>query len=116
MNLCPKKSELLHFTRAQKALTQNIRLGNASVKPVESARFLGVWLDRKLRWTRHLKQFKMKLVTQQFALTKLTGSTWGVNLCRAKELYIKIICNAIAYEASAWHNYAIEKRGVSKPD
>jgi hypothetical protein len=103
MKFAPEKSELLHFTRAQKAPTQRVRLGNASVKPVESARFLGVWLDRKLRWTRHLKQLKTKLATQQFALTKLAASTWGVSLSRARELYTKVIRSALAYGASAWH-------------
>jgi hypothetical protein len=85
MEFAPAKSELLHFTR------------------VESARFLGVWLDRKLRWTRHLKQLKTKLATQQFALTKLAASTWGVSISRARELYTKVIRSAIAYGASVWH-------------
>jgi hypothetical protein len=103
MKFAPEKSELLHFTRAHKAPAQRVRLGNASVKPVESARFLGVWLDRKLRWTRHLRQLKTKLATQQFALTKLAASTWGVSLSRARELYTKVIRSALAYGASAWH-------------
>jgi hypothetical protein len=45
MKFASEKSELLYFIRAYKALEQRVRLENASIKPVESARFLGVWLD-----------------------------------------------------------------------
>ena len=111
MQFAPGKSELLHFTRAHQAPTQRVKLGDTSIKPVESARFLGVWLDRKLRWTRHLKQLKIKMATQQFALTKLAASTWGVSISRARELYTKVIRSALAFEAqlsSSWpHNRTV---------
>ena len=110
MQFAPQKSELLHFTRTHQAPTQRVQLGSAVVKPVESARFLGVWLDRKLRWTRHLKQLKTKLATQQFALTKLAASTWGVSISRARELYTKVIRSSLAYAASAWHTPSKEDK------
>src|SRR5688572_25299298 len=56
MQFEPAKSELIHFARAHRAPSQGIRLGNAEVKPTEETRFLGVWLDRKLRWRAHLGQ------------------------------------------------------------
>jgi len=49
MSFAPQKSELIHFTRARALLHRGVRLGELAVEPVESARFLGVWLDRKLR-------------------------------------------------------------------
>ena len=48
MIFAPKKSEFIHFTRAQKPTGQEIRLSSKMVRPTESARFLGIWLDRKL--------------------------------------------------------------------
>ena len=74
MRFAPQKSELMHFTRVVKPPQNRVRLGEAAVTPVESARFLGAWLDRTLRWRRHLKQLKAKMATQQFALTKLAAS------------------------------------------
>ena len=78
------------------------------VRPTESARFLEVWLDRKLRWTRHLKQLKVKMATQQLALTKLAASTWGVSLSKARTLYTQVVRTALAYGASAWHSPAVD--------
>lgn len=63
MQFEPGKSELVHFTRARTPPQASVRLGASIVKPEESARFLGVWLDRKLRWNCHLKKVKTKLET-----------------------------------------------------
>jgi hypothetical protein len=49
MEFAPQKSELMHFTRAHNPLRNKVQLSDAEVAPKESARFLGVWLDRKLR-------------------------------------------------------------------
>jgi hypothetical protein len=103
MEFAPQKSELMHFSRTRTAQPYHVQLGATRVAPVESARFLGVWLDRKLRWRRHLRQIHQKLKTQQFALTKIAGSTWGCSLLRAREVYTKVIRSAIAYGASAFH-------------
>jgi hypothetical protein len=115
MEFAPEKSELLHFSRAHRAPQQRVRLGTAEIAPVESARFLGVWLDRKLRWRAHLKQINKKLATQQLALSKLAKSTWGCSLIRAREIYTKVIRSAIAYGAAAWHLPTTDKQqGIVK--
>jgi hypothetical protein len=41
---------------------------------VQKARFLGVWLDRKLQWGGHLQEIKKKFATQKLALTRLAAS------------------------------------------
>lgn len=116
MEFAPQKSELMHFSRAHRADLQPVRLGPATVAPVESARFLGIWLDRKLRWRRHLRQVHQKLKTQQFALTKLAASTWGCSLARAREVYTKVIRSLIAYGAPAFHTPSRENkpRGIAR--
>jgi hypothetical protein len=70
---------------------------------VESARFLGVWLDRKLSWKAYQQAVEKKLKTQDFALSRIAAKTWGPSLSRAREVYIKCIRSAIAYGASSFH-------------
>ena len=93
-----------------------MRLGDAEVTPQVVARFLGVWLDRKLRWSAHLGQIWKKLATQQFALTRLAASTWGCSLARAREIYTKVIRNAVAYGAAVYHSPAVggKPRGIAR--
>lgn len=105
MGMCfePSKSELLHLCRAHEAPAQQVRLGDAVISPCESARFLGVWIDRKLRWGEHAKRTKAKMKTQTLALTRLAASTWGCSLARARQIYTTVIRSALSYGAPIWH-------------
>jgi len=115
MQFAPQKTELMHFTRARAPIQQRVRIGGAEVSPQVVARFLGVWLDRKLRWSAHLGQIRKRLKTQRFALTRLAASTWGCSLHRARMLYTAVIRSAVAYGAAAYHVPAAPKpRGVAR--
>lgn len=45
----------------------------------------------------------MKAASQAGALTRITASTWGASLGRARLIYSSIVRPAITYGASAWH-------------
>ena len=61
IEFAPQKSKLIHFIHAYKLLGNKVQLSSAAVAPKESARFLGVWLDWKLRWRNYLKKIKAKI-------------------------------------------------------
>jgi hypothetical protein len=109
MEFAPEKSELVHLTRARAAPTTPVHLNQQVITPVQEARFLGVWIDRKLKWKGHLNAIKRKFATQQFALTRLAASAWGCSLLRAREIYTMVIRSAIAYGAGVWH-YPTERK------
>jgi hypothetical protein len=112
MEFSLEKSELMYFSRAREACILPIRLGDATTAaPVQEARFLGVWLDRKLHWTAHLKAVNRKLATQQLALSRLAASAWGCSLSRAREIYVKVIRVALSYGASAFHQPTTPESG-----
>jgi hypothetical protein len=102
MEFAPAKSEL-YLNRARAGLTTPVHLDGRTIVPVQEARFLGVWIDCKLKWKGHLNAIKRKFATQQFALTRLATSTWSCTLLRAREIYTKVIRSAIAYRAGFWH-------------
>jgi hypothetical protein len=115
MEFAPEKSELLHFTRAHIAPTTVVRLGEQEIHPIQEARFLGIWLDRKLKWKGHLAAVKRKFATQQFALSRLAASAWGCSLLRAREIYTKVIRSALSYGAGVWHYPTTQRqKGVAK--
>jgi hypothetical protein len=111
MQFEPSKCELIHFSRARARPTETVRLGPTEVRPTDSARLLGVWIDRKLRWRVHLREVQKKLETQRLSLTRLTRSTRGLPLLQAREVYTKVIRAAIAYGSTAYH---VTSRGGPK--
>jgi hypothetical protein len=52
---------------------------------------------QKLTWMAYLKAAQRKLEKPRPALTRLATATWGFSLVRAREIYTKVICSAIAY-------------------
>jgi hypothetical protein len=88
MGFAAKKSELIHFNKGRTQWPNAVKLRNSNgedystVKPVASARFLGIWLDRKLSWKAQKEGVKKKLRTQEFALSRIAAKTWGPGLIR----------------------------------
>jgi hypothetical protein len=108
MAFAPEKSELIHFNKGKKQWTDRLNLaqpgrGISPVNPTASARFLGVWLDRKLNWKAHLRAVERKLTTQSYALSRIAAKTWGLGLAKAREVYSTCIRSALAYGASSFH-------------
>jgi hypothetical protein len=92
-----------------------VHFDQQTTTPVQEARFLGVWIDRKLTWKGHLAAIKRKFATQQFALTRLAASAWGCSLLRAREIYTKVIRSAVAYGAGVWHRPSNQRnKGIAK--
>ena len=102
----PAKSSLLHFCRARAGRLETVRLSGDVVTPQESARFLGVILDRKLRFTAHKKHIVDRLRTQKFALSCIAAKTWGPSLLRVLAVYKAVIRSVITYVASVFTSLA----------
>jgi len=110
----PIKSELIHFTRARRLITVRLKILGEDYPGLalkESARFLGVWIDRKLNFKAYVKAVNAKLVIQTLALTRLAGKTWGIRTVRAREIYTKVIRSVLLYAANVWHTLAEVRKG-----
>ena len=102
MRFGPEKSALMHFSRARDKNTEPLKLDGREIRPVESSRFLGVHLDRKLNFGAHRIHLLAKLKAQRFALSKISAMTWGPSLLRSRDVYLAVIQSAMTYAASVF--------------
>ncbi len=73
---------------------------------------LGVQIDSRLRYDHHVRQVLQDMPMAERALTRLSGSTWGVKRPLARRLYKSIILPKMLYGAQVWYNPPnIEKGG-----
>jgi hypothetical protein len=103
-SFAPAKYELIHLTRATKKfnLEASLKIGNQVIKPKSHIRILGVQLDTKLQWGPHLEKLEANMTRRIMALTKLTASTWGARVSRAKRIYNAVVRPAWMYGAKVW--------------
>lgn len=105
----PDKYELIHLTKARKQQTsRGIQLGTVHKAPAKEVRVLGLFFDPRPSWKAHSRKVEGKMITQENALHKLTGSTWGLPLIQARQVYIMVVRPAVTYSAGIWHNPAVK--------
>jgi hypothetical protein len=94
----------VHFTKARTKHNHSgpLILPTSTIYPSPSARVLGVILDKKLSWQRHLHHLKSKLATQTHVLFRIKASTWGASLRVSRLLYTAVVHPAITTGCPAW--------------
>lgn len=72
------------------------------IQPTESAKYLGVWLDKQLSFDVHRKKLAAKANGSLEALRGMTGSTWGAPLMAMRMVYQAVIVPQMLYGIAAW--------------
>ena len=58
-----KKTEFIYFrgAKATCSLENCLKIGGETIKRVEGTKFLGIWVDERLKWTTHIEKVKSKI-------------------------------------------------------
>lgn len=101
------KSELIHFYRARRADTRpqtSVTLPNGTiVKPGETVRWLGVWLDRKLSFKDHIK-IKVDAASRAMgSLNRLANTESGLTPMAVRQLYNSCITPICDFGSEIWY-------------
>lgn len=110
----PGKYKLLHLSRRHKYHGwRTLKINDTvTLTPKKKVRVLGLELDPKLRWTGHGEMIEEKMITQENALTRLTGSTWGLPLSQGRQVYKMVIRPAAFYAAHVRYNPTNKEKGL----
>ncbi|CAH0703369.1 unnamed protein product [Spodoptera exigua] len=104
LNISSEKSKVCIFKNGYKKDIIDIRINNRSLQVVDSYKYLGLWLDRSLRWAKHINEIKEKLSKFINAFKMLMGSGWGIHPSHLRRLYIAIIRSRIDYASFLYDN------------
>ena len=112
----PQKYELIHFHRGKREACKHatLRLGEIVVKPSDSARILGVQIDSALKWSDHIKKIKVKAESAIRSLTRLSTSTWGASMNRARMIYKQVVLPGLIYGSQVWYQPDTIRKGPSR--
>jgi ribonuclease HI len=74
-----------------------------NLAPSDTAKYLGIWLDKHLNFTTHRKKMLAKGASSLEALRGISGSTWGSSLIAMRKVYQAVIIPQMLWGLSAWY-------------
>ena len=90
---------LLHFGKGRSKPLNDIEIGNHKLKAATSTKFLGLWIDNKLKWREHVQKLLTKLQSKKALLQR------SKNLLTAharRILYFAQIQSNLSYGLLIW--------------
>lgn len=74
------------------------------IRPVEHAKYLGIWLDKTLSFRVHRSKAVAKANGSLAALRSISGSTWGTSLLSMRKIYLAVVIPQMLYGVAAWYS------------
>ncbi|PPQ95011.1 hypothetical protein CVT25_000353, partial [Psilocybe cyanescens] len=103
------KSEVFHFDRSHSKDNPPVNLGYAPytsatpLKPKLYWRYLGVYFDRKLTFTEHVRYYSTKALSTVKAMKMLGSSTRGLRPVQKCVLYCTCVLPIVTYGFRLWY-------------
>ena len=97
------KLALINFGHKHKDMGDpTMTLPQRTIHPVNSTKYLGVIIDRNLKWKAQQAYAVEKGAKWTAQIRRLTRPTWGITPKHAKQLYISVALPRILYAADVW--------------
>ena len=98
------KTAVVPFTRKRSLKNlKRIHLDGKEILPSQEVKYLGITLDSKLLWNRHIKNITSKATKALMICRRLAGNRWGCAPNILRWMYTMIVRPMITYGAVAWY-------------
>lgn len=106
LQVSPLKSKICLFNRGFRRIVLDVLLNGTQLQLVDNVKYLGLWLDKGLRWNKHINEL-CERVTKLINIFKiLVGSAWGIHPKHLRSLYIALIRSRIDFGSFLYDNSA----------
>uniref|UniRef100_A0A7G3B021 Putative rna-directed dna polymerase from mobile element jockey n=1 Tax=Lutzomyia longipalpis TaxID=7200 RepID=A0A7G3B021_LUTLO len=93
----PKKTKVMHFCRKQNCHRYTYSINGCQLECVTKFKFLGVWLDPKLRFNHHIQEVKTACSSRLNVLKCISSKSWGSNRDTMIKIHEATILSKIYY-------------------
>ena len=91
-----------HLKNREAKKTLEVKWNNTDLENTPHPKYLGVALDRTLSYKNHIHNTKMKVVTRNNLLKKLSNSKWGFNASTIRTTALELSYSAAEYAWPVW--------------
>ena len=97
------KSELIHFKKTRNHLKDSIILpNNTQIQPKSYVKWLGIWLDKKLEFKKHIETKVNNAINALYMISNLLKFKWELSVNAAKQLYLICVLPIAEYSSEIW--------------
>jgi len=110
------KSKVLLVTRKKNIENQeiNIYLNNKTIEQVNEMKYLGIYLDRKFSFDKHIAHIHDKAIGLLHALSKSAKLTWGLGNKALHTIYKGAIEPILTYGSPVWQEAIGKRKNLKK--
>ena len=98
----PQKTVVVMFTRATRDFPRRVRMDGQLIPYSDTVVYLGVTLDRELKWAPHVDNKIKKVKGLLMKMAAITSAYWGPQPKLMKWAYAGIARPALSYAALSW--------------
>ena len=110
------KTQVIIFSRKNNInIPRPIKLHGIEVEFHNTVKYLGIHLDSRLNWHKHINITAKKCTNILFAARKTIGDNWGISPDKIIWVYNAIIKPIMTYACVAWAPRLLDKKSVLKP-
>ena len=109
----PSKSKIMAFSRKRNVKHPKLYLNNTELEYVTEIKYLGVTIDQRLKWTKHLETQTKKAMIALAQGRKMIGRRWGLKPKYTHWLYTSIVRPIVTYGAVVWA-HSTERKTITK--
>ncbi|CAK1583201.1 unnamed protein product [Parnassius mnemosyne] len=113
LKFAPHKTKAMIITKKLKYETPHIQMGGTEITLVEEMKLLGLTIDHKLTFQKHVQLVCRKAANIYKQLARTAKIEWGLNPGIIRTIYVAVVEPIILYAAIAWAT-ASEKITIQK--
>ncbi|KAJ6630261.1 hypothetical protein B0H10DRAFT_2349176, partial [Mycena sp. CBHHK59/15] len=107
-----KKFQLLFFINSErKYVPLSLTINGVTIAPSETAEYLGIIIDRRLKWRHQVEAAIAKGTSTIHAISRLTRRTYGMLHRYMCQLYSAVVLPKVEYGLAVQYEPAREKTG-----
>lgn len=91
------KTKVMTFSRKRRKYTPSIMMNSVSLEVVSEHRFLGLTLDSKLLWNKHIQNIKVECLNRMKVLKVMSHQQWGSSESILLRVYRALIRSRMDY-------------------
>jgi hypothetical protein len=98
----PNKTKAILFTNRRNYTKPKIFMNSINIDVVNELKYLGLIIDRKLNFIKHVEYITDKCLRKIHKLSIIAKNTWGLGSDSLKLIYTSVIESIILYGAEIW--------------